>query len=207
MKRDILKKTGFSLSVGAALMLMAAHGANAADKMRVSGTIENVMGDDFNIKTTDGKKIMVMMKPDVKVSGIKNATVSDIKPGDFVGVGSTPTANGINGAVQVVIFPASMKGTGEGDRAWSVKPNGQMTNATVAQSVEDVNGPLLTLAYNGGERKVNIPAGTTILAIASATKEDLKTGAGVTVQGESSGSTMVSAENIRVGLEGAIPPK
>jgi len=33
-----------------------------------------------------------------------------------------------------------MKGTGEGDRPWNVRPNGSMTNATVATALKDVNG-------------------------------------------------------------------
>ncbi|AYD02459.1 hypothetical protein [Neorhizobium sp. NCHU2750] len=207
MKRDMFRKASFSLMAGAALLLMAAQAADAADKVRMSGMVESVDGDNFNLKTTDGKEVMVMMAPSLSLMGIKKAGVSDIKPGDFIGVGSQPTANGINGAVQVVIFPASMKGTGEGDRAWGVRPNGQMTNATVKEASQDANGPLLTLAYNGGERKVNIPADTTILAIASATKDDLKAGTAVTVQGTDAGGGMISADNVRVGLAGAIPPK
>ncbi len=38
-----------------------------------------------------------------------------IKPGDFVGIANEPTDSGVAGAIEVVIFPASMKGTGEGD--------------------------------------------------------------------------------------------
>jgi hypothetical protein len=207
MKRNIFRSTGFSLAIGAAVMLTAVHSAGAADKVRLSGTIESVDGDNLDIKTVDGKQMMVMMKPGINVMGIRNATVADIKPGDFIGVGSQPTESGINGAVQVVIFPASMKGTGEGDRAWGNRPNGQMTNATVAEAVKDANGPMLTLAYKGGQRKVTIPDGTTILAIASATRDDLKSGAGISVQGMSSGENMVTADAVRVGLSGAIPPR
>ena len=113
---------------------------------------------------------------------------------------------GVNGAVQVVIFPASMKGTGEGDRPWDVKPNGSMTNATVANAVKDVNGPMLTLAYKGGERKISIPDGTKIVALAPATKDDLKPGASVSVQGVSSGDNMIAADRLSVGLDGTTPP-
>ncbi|MDE1159227.1 MAG: hypothetical protein PW791_13350 [Neorhizobium sp.] len=207
MTNRILTTTFQSLAAGAVVTVIAAHGAYAADKVRLSGVIESVKDDTLQMKSVDGKEIMVMIGPQMKIMGMKNATVADIKPGDFVGVGSEPTASGVNGAVQVVIFPASMKGTGEGDRAWNVRPNGQMTNATVADAVKSVDGPSLTLAYKGGQRKVNIPAGTTILALASATKDDLKPGAALSVQGETSGDDMVTAEALRVGIDGATPPK
>ena len=207
MNYSIVRKASLSLAASTLVLLTAMHGAHAAERVRISGTVESLDGDTLMIKSLDSKEIKVMMKPGMNVMGIKTASVADIKQGDFVGIGSQPTPSGINGAVQVVIFPASMKGTGEGDRAWSVTPNGTMTNATVADAVQDVNGPVLTLAYQGGQRKISIPAGTAIVAIASATKDDLKAGAGVSVQGVSSADGMVDADAVRVGLAGATPPK
>lgn len=206
MTRSHLRKIVLSLAAGAAIGLTALHGANAADRVRVHGTVENLDGDTLKIKGPDGHDIAVTMASGLTVLGVKNATAADIKTGDFVGIGSQPTASGINGAVQVVIFPASMKGTGEGDRPWSVKPNGSMTNATVANAVKDVNGQTVTLAYKGGERKINIPDGTKIVALAPATRDDLKPGAAVSVQGTSSGDNALAADRLAVGLDGATPP-
>ena len=206
MDPNYFRKTALMLVSGAVVALAAVQGAVAADRIRVHGTVESLDGDTLKIKSPDGKDVTVTMKSGMKVLGVKNASAADIKPGDFVGVGSQPTASGVNGAVQVVIFPASMKGTGEGDRPWDVKPNGSMTNATVANAVKDVNGPMLTLDYKGGERKISIPDGTKIVALAPATKDDLKPGAGVSVQGVMSGDNMVAADRVSVGLDGVTPP-
>ena len=65
---------------------------------------------------------------------------------------------------------------------------------------------MLTLAYKGGQRKISIPDGTKIVALAPATKDDLKPGAGVSVQGVSSGENMVAADRLSVGLDGVTPP-
>jgi hypothetical protein len=207
MNYSIARKATLSLAAGTIVLLAAMQGAHAADKVRISGTVESLDGDTLMIKNLDSKEVTVMLKPGMNVMGIKKASAADIKPGDFVGIGSQPTPSGINGAVQVVIFPASMKGTGEGDRAWSAAPNGTMTNATVADAVKDVNGPVLTLAYQGGQRKISIPDGTNIVAISPATKDDLKAGAAVSVQGVSSADDRVDADAVRVGLAGATPPK
>jgi hypothetical protein len=206
MSLSYFQKTALILASSAFVALATMQSSDAADRIRVHGTVESLDGDTLKIKGPDGKDVAVSMKSGMNVLGVKNASAADIKPGDFVGVGSQPTASGINGAVQVVIFPASMKGTGEGDRPWDVKPNGSMTNATVANAVKDINGPMLTLAYKGGERKINIPDGTKIVALAPATKDDLKAGAGVSVQGVMSSDNMVAADRVSVGLDGATPP-
>jgi hypothetical protein len=40
----------------------------------------------------------------------------------------------LDGALEVLIFPPALKGSGEGSYGWDLKPNSSMTNATVADS-------------------------------------------------------------------------
>lgn len=187
-------------------MLATVQNADAGERVRLRGTVESLDGDTLKVKSRDGKDITVALKSGWNVGGVVKAAVSDIKPGDFVGIASQPTDSGINGAIEVVIFPTSMKGTGEGDRPWDSKPNSSMTNATVANAVTSVSGPTLTLTYKGGERKINIPDGTPVVTLTSATKADLKPGAGVFITGEQTGEATVSADRIAVGLNGTVPP-
>lgn len=206
MDRKLLTKGVLALAAGAMMTLAVAQGANAADHVRVRGTIESLDGDTLKIKSHDGKDVTVMLKSGWAVSGVDKASASDIKPGDFVGIANVPTASGVAGALEVLIFPASMKGTGEGDYAWDSKPNSSMTNATVANSVKSVDGPTLTLTYKGGEKKINIPKGTPVVTLVKATKADLKAGAGVFINGEASGDGMVSTDRVAVGVNGTVPP-
>jgi hypothetical protein len=206
MDRKNLSKGLLALAAGAVVTLAALQGANAADRVRVRGTIESLDGDTLKVKSRDGKDITVMLKSGWAVTGVTKASAADIKPGDFVGIANEPTDSGVAGAIEVVIFPASMKGTGEGDRPWDSKPNSSMTNATVASAVKSVNGPTLTLTYKGGEKKINIPEGTPVVTFASATKDDLKAGAGVFITGETTGDGMVSTDRVAVGVNGTVPP-
>lgn len=203
MDRKRLIAAALTLS---AAMLATLQSADAAERVRVRGTVESLDGDTLKVKSRDGKDVTVALKSGWNVGGVVKAAVSDIKPGDFVGIASQPTDSGINGAIEVVIFPASMKGTGEGDRPWDSKPNSSMTNATVANAVTSVSGPTLTLTYKGGERKIKIPDGTPVVTLTSATKADLKPGAGVFITGEQTGETTVSADRVAVGLNGTVPP-
>jgi hypothetical protein len=206
MDRKHLAKSAFALAAGVMVTFAAVQAANAADRVRIRGTIESLDGDTLKVKDHDGKEIMVMLKSGWAVAGVVKASAADIKPGDFVGIASEPTSSGVNGAIEVVVFPAAMKGTGEGDRPWDSKPNSSMTNATVANAVTSVSGPTLTLTFQGKEKKINIPDGTPVVTFASASKDDLKAGAGVFITGESSGDGMVSTDRVAVGLNGVVPP-
>ncbi|NTF43752.1 hypothetical protein [Rhizobium rhizogenes] len=187
-------------------MFAALQSVDAAERVKVRGTVESLDGDTLKVKSRDGSDVTVALKSGWNVSGVVQAAVGDIKPGDFVGIASQPTDSGINGAIEVVIFPAAMKGTGEGDRPWDSKPNSSMTNATVADAVTSVNGPTLTLTYKGGQRKISIPKGTPVVTLAAATKADVKPGAGVFITGEQTNATTVSADRVAVGLNGTMPP-
>ncbi len=197
-----LKIMGVALALGA----MTALSAHAADKARVRGVVESLGGDTLMVKSREGKDVTIKLKSGWAVNGIVNASVTDIKPGDFVGIASVPTDSGINGALEVLIFPAAMKGTGEGDYGWDLKPKSSMTNATVASAVTSVNGPTLSLTYKGGEKKISIPPGTPVVTFGTATKDDIKPGAGVIINGTAAGDNTVESDRVLVGINGVIPP-
>nr|WP_244558020.1 hypothetical protein [Rhizobium hainanense] len=193
---------GMTLALGA----MTTLSAHAADKARVRGVVESLNGDTLMVKSREGKDVTIKLKSGWAVNGIVNASVTDIKPGDFVGIASVPTDSGINGALEVLIFPAAMKGTGEGDYGWDLKPKSSMTNATVASAVTSVNGPTLSLTYKGGEKKISIPPGTPVVTFGTATKDDIKPGAGVIINGTTAGDNTVESDRVLVGINGVIPP-
>lgn len=194
------------LGVMVAVTAMSLGSAQAAEKARIRGVVESLSGDTLKVKSREGKDVTIMLKSGWAVNGIVEAKITDIKTGDFVGIASQPTESGVNGALEVLIFPAAMKGTGEGDYGWDLKPKSSMTNATVASSVTSVNGPTLTLQYKGGEKKISIPTGTPIVTIAPATAADIKPGAGVLINGTKTGDDMVESDRVVVGLNGVVPP-
>ncbi|MBY5831829.1 hypothetical protein ELI54_21325 [Rhizobium ruizarguesonis] len=198
--------TAFVAGSLVALALSQAAEAQDAQRIRVRGAIESLSGDTLVVKTREGNDATVALKAGWKVGGIRQASVEDIKPGDFVGVASLPKGTGPDGAIEVLIFPASMKGTGEGNRPWDAQPNSQMTNATVSNAVKSVDGHTITLTYQGKEKTISIADGTPIVTLAPATKDDLKPGAGVVVMGEKAADGSISASQIAVGLNGITPP-
>ena len=181
--------------------------AQAAETVRVRGTIVGLEGSTLTVKTREGPNAMVMLKPGAKVAGVTKASVEDIKPGDFVGIASLPTASGGDGAVEVLVFPPAMKGTGEGSYPWDLKPKSTMTNATVTNAVKGVDGRTLNLSYSGGkEKKISIPDGVPIVTFGPATEADLKPGATVFVPAQRGDDGALAAGFVAVGTNGVNPP-
>jgi hypothetical protein len=206
MNSKQMTKSALALAAGLVISVASLPGAQAADKARVRGVVESLSGDTLVVKSREGKDVTIMLKSGWAVTGVVKASVTDIKPGDFVGIASQPTDSGVNGALEVVLFPAAMKGTGEGDYGWDLKPKSSMTNATVASAVTSVNGPTLSLTYKGGEKKISIPPGTPVVTFGPATKDDIKPGAGVFINGTTTGDNMVAADRVVVGTNGVVPP-
>ena len=181
--------------------------AQAAENVRVRGTIVALDGSTLTVKTREGPNAMLMMKPGWKMAGVAKASVDGIKPGDFVGIASLPTSSGGDGAVEVLVFPPAMKGTGEGSYPWDLKPKSSMTNATVTNAVKGVEGRTLDLSYSGGkEKKISVPDGVPIVTFGPATEADLKPGATVFVPAQRGDDGALAAGFVVVGTNGVNPP-
>src|SRR6478736_10220953 len=129
------------LGATCAVVLLAVS-AQAQDKpVRLRGTVEQVDGAVLTVKSRAGEMLKVKMADDAKVVALVKAALADIKPGSYVGSTAMPEENGTWKAVEVHIFPESMRGTGEGDRPYDYKPKSTMTNGTVnAVAKSKING-------------------------------------------------------------------
>jgi hypothetical protein len=194
-------------AVAALTGVAAVSSAQAAETVRVRGTIVSLDGSTLTVKTREGPTSAVALATDWKVTGVAKASIEDIKPGDFVGIASLPSATGGDGAIEVLVFPPAMKGTGEGSYPWDLKPKSSMTNATVTNAVKDVEGRTLTLSYSGGgEKKIAVADGIPIVTFGPATAADLKPGATVFVPAQRGDDGALATGFIVVGTNGVSPP-
>lgn len=174
---------------------------------RIRGTIESIDGANVVVKNRDGQDQKIHLSDNVAVTGITKTTLSEIKPGSYIGVTGQPQPDGTQKAIAIHIFPEAMRGTGEGFRPWDLRPNSTMTNATVDQKVEATDGPTLTVKYKDGEKKVTVGPDTPIVTFVPSTKAELKPGAKVIIMGatkQTDGS--FETARINVGLDGVTPP-
>ncbi len=174
-------------------------------ELHIRGSVVDFAGSNLKVKTREGETVDVALADGWQVASVANAKVSDIQPGDYVGIASLPKDQGGDGALEVLIFPPALKGAGEGSFGWDLKPNSNMTNATVADAVKDVDGRTVTASYHGKEKKISIPDGTPVVTIAPATQDDLVAGAVVFISAEKASSGIV-AHRVIVGKNGVVPP-
>src|SRR5260370_3430097 len=165
-----------SVILGAlAMMLSVIATALAQDTVRVRGTIERIDGSTYVVKARDGAELKVTLADSPQIGGVAKASLSDIKQGSFVGITGMPRPDGSQTALEVHIFPESMRGTGEGHYPWDLRPQSTMTNANVQQIVTAVDGPTLTFKFKGGGKKKFVPAGAPLVTYLPGDKAALKT--------------------------------
>lgn len=127
---------------------------------RIRGTIESVKDDSAAVRAYDGKTVDLRLNSATKFAAVQPSSLADIKSGDFIGAGATGPEGQLK-AIEVVIFPESMRGTGEGHYPWSVPAavasadthrssqipagappvQGTMTNGTVAGAAPNTGAP------------------------------------------------------------------
>jgi hypothetical protein len=177
-----------------------------AQTQRLSGTIESKTETGVILRLASGDNVEIVLADKLAVFDVSKAALSDIKPGAFIGVGATPQPDGSQRAIQVTVLAESQRGLGEGHRPWDRAPNGTMTNGTVDETVASVDGPVLTVKYKGGQKKIIVPADATILAYSVGDKGELKPGAHVTIAGARKRSDgRFDADRVNVGRGDVVP--
>jgi len=182
----------------------AVASAQQAQTQRVMGTIEAVDGPTLTVKSREGET-KVNVTDNVAVFGVVKATLADLKPGAFVGVGAMPQPDGSQKAIRVMIFAESQRGTGEGHRPW-VQPGSTMTNATIDTTVGSVDGQTLMVKYKDGEKKIIVPPGLDIQQYVVGEKSELKPGAAILITAATKkpdGS--LETARVNVGRGGVVP--
>lgn len=184
--------------------------------VHIRGTVANASASVLAVKADRGT-LQVTVLPSTAVAGVVPGSASDIKPNTFIGAANVPSG-GSSRALEVVVFPNSMRGTGEGDYAWDLQANGQssmmtngsvsrgsmMTNGTVSHA--SASGPLtVTVTYKGGSKRITVPAGAPIVRVVPGDRSLLKPGAHVFIVAKPAGARPVAARII-VGEQGAVPP-
>ena len=199
-------KRGIVAAAGLALMLTVSA-AQAQQPVRVRGTIEKADGGTLLVKTREGNEVTVKLKDNALVTGVVKAALADIKQNSFVGITAMPQPDGTQKALEVHIFPEARRGAGEGHRPWDLVPNSTMTNANVEQLVTSVDGPMLTMKYKDGEKKISVPNNATIVAFVNGDRSELKPGAKIFIAaGTKNPDGTIEAAAVNVGRDGITPP-
>ena len=199
MMRVILAAIGLALACTTAW-------AQHPPSVRVAGTVESFDGHVLAVKSEKLGELKISVPDNLVVFDVSKASLADIKPGAFIGVGAMPQPDGTQRAIQVTVFAESQRGLGEGHRPWDARPNSTMTNGTVDQTVAAVDGQVLTVKYRDGEKKIVVPPEATIRAYAIGSKDELKPGAHIAiVRATKKPDGSLTADRVNVGRGDVVP--
>lgn len=193
------------LLLAVACLLCAQSFAQPATR-RIRGEVVAIDGLALQVRTRTGENVAINLDEKYAVTAVVPIGIASIKPGSYVGTASMPQPDGAHRALEVLVFPESGRGSGEGHYAWDLQPGSMMTNATVAEIVDIGNDRRMTLRYKDGEKVVTVPRNAPIVTFEPGDRTMLKPGAHVIVGATLRPDGALTATRISVGKDGLVPP-
>ena len=143
---------------------------------RIRGDIVSFKGEMLTVHRNSGDTVLIDVKPDVGVSALKAAKLSDAKVGSYVGTPALAGSDGKLTATSMIVFPEAARGTAEGHFPYDFGANSTMTNANVVSVVTSTSGRELNLSYKGGSSTVTVPESVPVVTPILASRTDLTAG-------------------------------
>lgn len=177
----------------------------AAPLTKIRGSVASVGGGTLTITSNAGQTVAVALPSDALIVALTAGTLDQVKPGSFIGTAARTQPDGTLQAIEVQVFPESMRGAGAGSTPYDLGEGSSMTNGTVGQLV-GTKGRTMTVTFPGGERTVVVPPDAPVVDFAAGTAAQLIPGAHVIVNAGPGSAGALSAKFVLVGLGGLVPP-
>ena len=172
---------------------------------RVRGTVASLDGQSLVVTARNGQTVHVTLANDATITSSSTTQLNEVHPGSFIGTTTITQPDGTMKAIEVHVFPESMRGSGEGSRPWDLGPTSTMTNGTVGQ-IEGTSSRSLTVKYKEGEKTVVVPPDVPVVDLEPGTRAQLTPGAHVFVIATKAADGSLSASRVTVGKNGLEPP-
>ena len=179
--------------------------AQGPAQSRIRGTIDTIDAHEMHVTTRSGQKVTLKLPDDARVTLIAPIAIDAIKTGTYIGTAAVPQPDGTLRALEIQVFPESMRGVGEGQQAWDLAPDTTMTNGTVG-TLKVSSGRTLQLTYKGGEKTVFVPPDAPIITYEPGSRAALVPSAHVLVTATHDANETLTATRIGVGKDGLVPP-
>jgi hypothetical protein len=173
---------------------------------RIRGEVTAIDGLQLQVRTRTGESVAIVLDEKYAVTAVVAIDVASIRQGSYVGTATMPEPDGTQRALEVLVFPESGRGNGEGHYPWDLQPGSMMTNATVAEIADVGRERRLTLRYKDGEKIVHVPASAPIVTFAPGDRAMLKPGAHVILTATPPPDGTLPASRVSVGKDGLVPP-
>jgi len=190
--------------MGCIFFINLAH-AQSDQIVRIRGSIIEVKDNSIVFKERAGEVITIAMGEFLNIQEVYPIQMSSIERNSFIGTAALADKSGQLIALEVHVFPESMRGTGEGHRVWDIVPGSTMTNAIVDELISVGNSRELHLKYKGGEKIVFVPENVPVVTYKPGSAALLVPGANAIITASERGGRP-TASRIVVGRDGFKPP-
>jgi hypothetical protein len=138
-----------NLALVTTLLLLATptFAAEAPKPTVIRGTVEKFDGHALVVNARNGAQVSITLATNFTVTTVVKSTPADIKEGAYLAATSVIGGDGRAYALEVHIFPESMRGFNEGQKPWDLAPSSTMTNATVTGIAGTPQGELMKVSY------------------------------------------------------------
>ena len=193
------------LMLGLLAATLAPSLAEAQTPRRIRGTIQALEGSTLVVQSREGETLRIQLPTPPAVTAVVPATLADAKAGTFIGAAAVGPKDKLR-ALEVLIFPEALRGSGEGHRPWDLTPESTMTNATIEAESAGTDGRTLTLVASGERLTVTVPPDAPIVTFAPGDAAMLRPGAKVFIGATAAADGTLSAARVNVGKDGLTPP-
>lgn len=170
-----------AMLLGVTMALTAS--AAVAQGINALGTIEQIDATTLTLKEDDGAVARFALAPDLLVVQAKPATLADIRPDDFVASAAVHGRDGKLHSTELRIFPAAMRGLGEGQRPMNDDRGQTMTNAVVTGTAVADGSNDLKVKFAGGESELVVDPGIPVTRLDVVDRSLAQAGLKARVQG------------------------
>lgn len=186
---------------------LAGHGVaqSSGIAVRLRGNIDSLSGNTFHLTLRSGDKVTAVLATNPRLPPLTPVKPTDIAKRSYIGTAAAPQPDGALRALEVEVFPPSMRGVGDGSRPFDAAPGSSMTNGTVGSMVS-ANGRILTVTYKGGENRIVVPDGVPFVTYVPADCSALTPCVTVLVIATHAPDGTVMANSVLVGKNGLVPP-
>jgi hypothetical protein len=210
----------FALTAVTGVLYCAVLSAAPVDQ-HIRGKIVSIAPDTLVVRTSDGADISVGLNGGTHYLQVVPSSLDKIESGSYIGT-ATKNVGSTQIALEVMIFPAAMRGFNAGHFPYdrlpdttlsgapataSMMTNGNvatvtapsarsvsttMTNGDVSASASNGGVRYLTVTYHGGQQSVLVPPTAPIVQLLPETKAGLSKGAYVFVDAAQDGSSLTA---------------
>jgi hypothetical protein len=144
---------------------ISAATALAAEPQRIRGTVSAISDNVVTVRTVTGGSVSMSLSRDTKYLTVVHSDLNDIATGGYIGVAAKDVGDK-RVALDVLIFPPSMRGANEGHFPWDKLPDTTLSGGTRASSTM-TNGNVAAVA--GSRSSASVDSTMTNGSIATAT--------------------------------------